>query len=194
MRATFAEAGEVRDGIELYRCSTSGRHFLHFPPSTFLWVEAPCLDHPDVCHRDRDRFTLWCCDPTRINGGEIRFTPSASHQPRLVLAHLSRSLITFGPNFPEPENYSLAIGPNLCTRGRYWESGHHEVTVGNNGHSLVDRDYWVLTTMVPGDKIKARFSLCGGPKQRTFAYADGEAVVCEPDGSVSMNRLLARPY
>lgn len=194
MRATFAEKGTVSDGIKLYRCPSTGRRFLHFPPGTFLWVEPCCLDRPDVCHWDDDQATLWCCEPKRIGTGEIRFLPSELEAPRLVLVHFDRSLITFGPTITEPPGYTSTVGANFYTTGMYWESSHNNVPVGNNGQAGVDHEYWVLTTMLPGDHIKANFSLRDAQTHQPVARAEGDVVVCGGDGTVSMNKLLAKLY
>lgn len=191
MQVNFADGGRVMDGVPLYWDRRKDQRFVHLPPGGFLLVEPCCLECPDVCRWAGEQVSLVCCEPSRIPSGEVRFSPSQSPKPRLILAHFDRSLIAFSPKCPEPPSYRSWVALDTRT-SRTWEVSHHDVEVPNNGSpTLLDRECWALATMAPGDTIRATISLRDPETLRNIVFATGDVLVCESDGSFTMKQILA---
>jgi hypothetical protein len=193
MQVDFAAGGEVREGVELFK-NQQGQWFVEIPPGGYLLVEPCCLNDPFACRWEGDRVFLVCCEPYKKEGtGEIRFRPSKSRLPRLILAKFDRRLITF-PQCGEPPSYSIAAGANYYTQGHYLEASHNNVAFSNNGHALADQEYSVFTTMLPGDHVIVTINVRETVSDRVIMQAAGDVLVCKPDGSVSMHKIAARRW
>ena len=183
----------VADGIRLFEDKAKRKHFVHLPPDGFLLVEDDCLHDPGCCRRDGDDIVLVRCMPGRLDDGQIRFRgQSAPDLPRLVLAHLSRRLVEFDEQCPEPPDYKAWAAPDTCTQ-RSWQVNHHNVPV-NGDPTVTDHECWLLVGMTPGDRIKATFSFNQHSGKPLHIQARGDVVICRSDGSICIQKLRARKY